>query len=290
MQRSITLKKIFFMLGNIACYLGIFYALLYLLRSTYQYEATIGLAKFMDHNPAMFMAVLFTSILLIYMLVFSLKRSIWKEQKQTLFQVSGFKKIGVKDAGLMLAMGAAGCLFSIGLIEIDVIARHFPSIPFLVDDLIRGDSILFVILGAGLIAPIYEEILFRGLIYGQLRQVMPLYAALILQALVYAYFQPSLSLSFIGFGSGLIYAILYIRIGSLWAPIIVQTSAMSLIFITKYVGWHEAINELGEPALYVLTAGSLLFLVGGTAYIWRRGLEKGASSVQADPITVGRGR
>lgn len=277
------------MLGNIAIYLGVFYAFLYLLRSTYDYEFTASFAKFLDINPAMFFAVLFTAIVLVYMLMFRIKRSLWPENKQTLFQASGFKRIALKDACLMFAMGVAGCLFSIGLMEIDIIARNFPSIPFLVEDLIRGDSIFYVILGAGLIAPIYEEILFRGLIFGQLRSVMPVFGALILQALLYAYFQPSLSLSFIGLGSGIIYAILYIRIATLWAPIIVQTTAMSLIFILKDAGFYEVLNKLGEPMLYILTAISLLFLLGATWFVWLRGTKVAGHSIQVKPNTAEKG-
>ncbi|MBH5318585.1 CPBP family intramembrane metalloprotease [Paenibacillus sp. GSMTC-2017] len=283
MQKSSTVKKIIFMFGNIAIYLGVFYAFLYLLRSTYNYEFTADFAKFLDINPAMFMAVLFTAILLVYMVVFRVKRMLWPEQKQTLFQASGFRRIELRDASLMLAMGLAGCLFSICLIEINVIARHFPSIPYLVDDLIRGDSILYVILGAGLIAPIFEEILFRGLIYGQLRSVMPVFGALLLQTLLYAYFQPSLSLSFIGFGSGLIYAILYIRIGTIWAPIIVQTTAMSLIFILKDAGFYEVMDGLGEPVLYILAVLSLFFLLGATFVVWRRGTPEIGHDIQRKP-------
>ncbi|MFD0589642.1 CPBP family intramembrane glutamic endopeptidase [Paenibacillus sp. GCM10027627] len=265
------MKKFLLMVGNIALYLGIFYALMYLLRSTYNYEATFKFAKYLEVNPSMFVAVLFSSILVVYVIVFWIKSLIWRNRKQSLFAASGFRKLGLKDAGLMFAMGLAGCLFSIGLIEIDYVAERFPSIPHLVDDLIRGDSIWLVVLGAGFIGPIYEEILFRGLIYGQFRNVMPMYAALVLQALVYAYFQPSLALSVIGLGSGFIYAIMYVRLSSLWAPIIIQVTAMSLIFVAKDAGWYDAIDKLGEPALYVITILSLLVFLAIAFSVWRRG-------------------
>ncbi len=277
------------MIGNIALYLGIFYAVLFLLRATYQWEVTTGLAKFMDYNPAMFMGVLSAVILLLYMLLFRLKKSIWPGQGQTLFQASRFKRISLKNTMFMFGMGLAGCLFSIGLMEIDFIARNFPSIPGLVNDMMRSESILFVILGVGLLGPIYEEILFRGLIYKHLRSVMPMIAAIIVQAAIYAYFQPSLSLSAIGLGSGIIYAILCIRLSSIWAPIIVQTSAMSLIFIAKYVGFYETLNKLGEGMLYVITIVSLLSLLAGTVYVWRSGNGENRNPVQGKSIPTSGG-
>ncbi|MFF2886825.1 CPBP family intramembrane glutamic endopeptidase [Paenibacillus sp. NPDC057967] len=263
------MKKVLTMIGNIALYLGVFYALLYLLRSTYNYEVTLSFAKFLDRNPAMFMAVLFTLITLVYMLIFRIKGWIWPNAERNLFRAAGFKKLSASRVLLMIGLGLAGSLFSIGLIVIDDIANLFPSIPFLVDDLIRGDSILYVILGAGLIAPAFEEVLFRGLIFGELRKVMPLYVALVLQAAAYAYFQPSAVLSVISIGSGLIYGVLYLRTGSLWAPILVQNTAMGTIFLFKYVGFYEWYDKLGDVALYILTALFLAALLGGSLYVWR---------------------
>ncbi|RJX41195.1 CPBP family intramembrane metalloprotease [Paenibacillus pinisoli] len=263
------MKKVLTMIGNIALYIGVFYALLYLLRSTYNYEATLSFAKFLDRNPAMFMAVLFTLITLVYMLIFRIKAWIWPNAERSLFRASGFRKLSASRVLLMVGLGLAGSLFSIGLIVIDDIANQFPSIPFLVDDLIRGDSILYVILGAGLIAPAFEEVLFRGLIFGELRRVMPVYVALVLQAAAYAYFQPSAALSVISIGSGLIYGALYLRTGSLWAPILVQNTAMGTIFLFKYIGFYEWYGKLSDALLYILTALFLAALVGGALYVWR---------------------
>ncbi|KOR89423.1 CPBP family intramembrane glutamic endopeptidase [Paenibacillus solani] len=263
------MKKVLSMIGNIALYLGVFYALLYLLRSTYNYEVTLSFAKFLDRNPAMFMAVLFTLITLVYMLIFRIKGWIWPHAEKSLFRASGFKRLRASRVMLMIGLGLAGSLFSIGLIVIDDIARQFPSIPALVDDSIRGDSIWYVILGAGLIGPAYEEILFRGLIFNELRRVMPVYIALLLQAAAYAYFQPSMALSVISIGSGLIYGALYLRTGSLWAPILVQNTTMGTIFLFKYIGFYEWFGKLGDVWLYIITVLCLAALIGGTVYVWR---------------------
>jgi len=279
-------KKVLAMIGNIALYLGVFYALLYLLRSTYNYEVTLSFAKFLDRNPAMFMVVLFTLITLVYMLIFRIKGWIWPHAEKNLFRASGFKRLGASRVLLMIGLGLAGSLFSIGLIVIDDIARQFPSIPGLVDDMIRGDSIWYVILGAGLIGPAFEEILFRGLIFRELRRVMPIYAALLLQAAAYAYFQPSAALSVISIGSGLIYGSLYLRTGSLWAPILVQNTAMGTIFLFKYIGFYEWFDKLGDVALYIITALCLAALIGGSVYVWRTSGNGGIGARAGQALTA----
>ncbi|GGG69773.1 CPBP family intramembrane glutamic endopeptidase [Paenibacillus radicis (ex Gao et al. 2016)] len=280
------MKKVLIMIGNIALYLGVFYALLYLLRSTYNYEATQNFAKFLDVNPAMFMVVLFTLITLVYLIIFRIKGWIWPQEDKNLFRAAGFRRLSASRVLLMIALGLAGSLFSIGLIVIDDIAKQFPSIPALVDDLIRGDSIWYVILGAGLIGPAFEEILFRGLIFRELRRVMPVYAALVLQAGAYAYFQPSAALSVISIGSGLIYGVLYLRTGSLWAPILVQNTAMSTIFLFKYIGFYEWFGRLGDIWLYIITALCLIALIGGSVYVWRTS-GNGGIGEQANGSTKG---
>lgn len=57
---------------------------------------------------------------------------------KNLFRASGFKRLKASRVLLMIGLGLAGSLFSIGLIVIDDIARQFPSIPALVNDTIRG--------------------------------------------------------------------------------------------------------------------------------------------------------
>lgn len=280
------MKKVLTMIGNIALYLGVFYALLYLLRSTYNYELTLSFAKFLDRNPAMFMAVLFTLITVVYMLIFRIKGWIWPHAEKNLFRASGFKRLSASRVLLMIGLGLAGSLFSIGLIVIDDIARQFPSIPALVDDLIRGESIWYVILGAGLIGPAFEEILFRGLIFRELRRVLPVYVALVLQAAAYAYFQPSAALSVISIGSGLIYGSLYLRTGSLWAPILVQNTAMGTIFLFKYIGFYEWFGKLNDVFLYIITALCLAALIGGSVYVWRTSGSGGNGGRTDQKLTV----
>nr|WP_245339065.1 type II CAAX endopeptidase family protein [Paenibacillus shirakamiensis] len=257
------------MLGNIAMYFGVFYALLYLLRSTYNFEVTLSFAKFLSRNQAMFMAVLFTLITLVYLLIFRIKGWIWPHADNNLFRVAGFRRLSAPRVWLMVGMGLAGSLFSIGLIVIDDIAQLFPSVPALVDDLIKGDSAVYVIMGAGILGPTFEELLFRGLLFRELRKVMPVYVALVLQAAAYAYFQPSMALSVISIGSGIIYGSLYLRTRSLWAPILVQITAMSTIFLLKYAGFYAWYDKLNEGVLYFITAVCLMALIGGSIYVWR---------------------
>ncbi|QJC51346.1 CPBP family intramembrane metalloprotease [Paenibacillus albicereus] len=263
------MRKTALAIVRIALYLGVFYAMLYLLNHLYRIDAAAPFVEFLGRNPAMFMAVLFASITAVYALGFAAVRLGTRGRSPSLAEAAGLRRLPAGAALACILIGALGCLFSIGLIETEAVASRFPSIPALVDDLLRGDHLLLAILGAGLIAPAYEELLFRGLILRELRGFLPLAAALLLQALAYAYFQPSLALSFIGFGSGLLYGILRLALNSLWAPILVQITAMSLIFAARPLGAYEAVGALGDAGALGIAVVSLLLMVAAAGWLWR---------------------
>ncbi|QGG55486.1 type II CAAX prenyl endopeptidase Rce1 family protein [Paenibacillus sp. B01] len=261
------MKKIAFAIARIAFYLGVFYALLYGLNHLYRIDWTAPFVELLGRNPALFMATLFASITLVYALAFAGVRRLTRGGSPSLAEAAGLHRLPAGAALGCALIGVLGCLFSIGLIEIPAVAEAYPSIPALVDDLLRGDHLLLAILGAGLVAPAYEELLFRGLILRELRGMMPAAAALLLQALAYAYFQPSPALSVIGFGSGLLYGYLRISLNSLWAPILVQITAMSLIFAAKPAGVYEAVGSLGGAGAASVAAGSLLLMLAAAGWL-----------------------
>ena len=101
--------------------------------------------------------------------------------------VSINRRISVKSVFLMLVAGIAfniwiGFMLSALPIPDKAMELYDEMSAFLEDD-----SVLSV-LSAVLVAPVTEEIIFRGLIYKHFRICMPEYAAIILQALVFAGF------------------------------------------------------------------------------------------------------
>ncbi|MCZ8518256.1 MULTISPECIES: CPBP family intramembrane glutamic endopeptidase [Paenibacillus] len=264
------MKKIGWMLVNIAVFLGLIQAAAKVHAFVYKLPALHGYKSFLSHNPGMHLGIICTFILIVYTVLLRAKAAVRKDKQLSLAAVCRFHKLAPRQVIFLVGMGILGCLFSIGLIDITFLAKTFPSIPQMVTDMMETDSFLFVLIGAGIMAPVFEEVLFRGLVFNQLRSAMPLWAALLLQAAIYAYFQPSLIISVISVGSGIIYALLYVRMNSLWAPIIMQVTAMSLIYAAKYWGLYEMISSIGQPALYAITIASLIGLMAGAWVVWKR--------------------
>lgn len=81
---------------------------------------------------------------------------------------------------------------------------------------------LWLILGISILAPIAEELLFRGIIQGELRKAMPEWLAIIIQAIVFALFhmQP-VQITYVLI-PGLLLGIAYAWSKSLWVPILMH--------------------------------------------------------------------
>ncbi|MBP8989061.1 MAG: CPBP family intramembrane metalloprotease [Clostridia bacterium] len=123
---------------------------------------------------------------------------------------------------------------------------------------------LWLILGISIMTPIAEELLFRGIIQGELRKAMPEWAAIIVQGLVFAAFhwQP-IQVSYVllpGLALGLVYALTR----SIWAPIIMHITFNFLgSVLPALIGEDEVLNQIlgvSELSFILIGALSLIYL------------------------------
>jgi CAAX protease family protein len=109
-----------------------------------------------------------------------------------------------------------------------------PQIRFLAPDGFSWTIVIGMIVIGGILAPLAEEIIFRGLLYGWLRRFMGLVPAAILSAAIFGLVHGMLPVIAAAFVVGLALAYIYERTGSLWAPAIVHATqnciAMTIMF------------------------------------------------------------
>ncbi len=96
-------------------------------------------------------------------------------------------------------------------------------------------NFLLMLLLVGVIAPIVEEVLFRGVLYGWLRARLPLFAAVVISAAIFAaaHVIPVLLPALLVVG--LILALAYELSGSLWTSILLHSLQNSLVVILIFV-------------------------------------------------------
>ncbi|MBQ4044853.1 MAG: CPBP family intramembrane metalloprotease [Lachnospiraceae bacterium] len=89
-----------------------------------------------------------------------------------------------------------------------------------VEEAIYSAGFLPEILVLGILSPIMEELLFRGLIYRRFKEMMPLIASLVWSSILFALFHGNLAQGIYGFVSGLFLCYVYERYGTFLAPLL----------------------------------------------------------------------
>lgn len=114
-------------------------------------------------------------------------------------------------------------------------------------------QMLTAVFAIAIIAPFFEEVLFRGLVYGKLRTVMRPWAAIFLQAVFFGVAHAVLFQSIFAVIMGILLGIIYYKIGS-----IVTSAICHSAFNLSVVFFYEDMTALS--AVLMLVFGSLLVI------------------------------
>ena len=190
--------------------------------------------------------------------------------KYVKFNLKSFSEVSGKTIGLSIPLILAGMIF-INL------CSEFLGLPDMMQDTFRAMSRnVFGIISIAIMAPLVEELLFRGAIQGHLQRkgMKPLYAILIASAVFGIVHMNPIQIPF-AFAIGLIFGWLYYRTGSVVPGMIghfinnsIATIQMALLskeeLNTKTIEW------LGEGPTYALFAISLAVTIGMFLYLKKR--------------------
>ncbi len=134
-------------------------------------------------------------------------------------------------AAVLIGMGTALALT--GIMSLVGIEHLLPDDAEMLAEFV-SDNFWLSLLAIGLIIPVFEEVLFRGLIFNELRAAMRLWPALLLQALIFAIFHLNLLQFIYTLPAGILLGVLYVRWNSLWAPIAIHVAWNSLIICMDF--------------------------------------------------------
>lgn len=180
-----------------------------------------------------------------------------------------FFRLRPLDAGAVIML----VFFGIGLNALmELLVLFMQQIPFFqshyesyveTSEIIFGSSVFFTFLAAGVVGPILEEIMFRGLIFGELRKIMPIKAALVVQALLFGVFHLNLIQGTYAALIGVCLGFVYYRSGSMIAPTVVHMAVNLFSFVLNA---FIPVSVLQDNWGLILLAGVLCFILSG-AYI-----------------------
>lgn len=130
--------------------------------------------------------------------------------------------------------------------------------------LFTSGSFIMSLIAIGIVGPLFEEILFRGLVFGELRKISKVQGAIFLQALLFGIYHMDVIQGTYAFLIGILLGFVYYRSNSIIAPMIIHICINSssilmsyLLSQSQYEKWGGIIAIAGV-ALFFLTGAFLL--------------------------------
>ncbi len=150
------------------------------------------------------------------------------------------RKIELSKTIRTLTLGAAIALLLNSVFAIIEIQRFFPQDIEMLEEVIDRGSLVMRLLSIGLIIPIFEELMYRGMIFNELRNNIDLFGAVTLQAIIFGALHGNMYQFIYVVPAGVLLALVYLWCKSLLAPILVHMgwNIMSLImgeFLPTYI-------------------------------------------------------
>lgn len=187
---------------------------------------------------------------------------IFKIRKGNIIEFCRFKAMTFKDTIIVLLVTIAGIIFTLHLINTAFFLKYLPEFDNYVKDAVKG-NLFATLLMAGILLPTCEEILFRGLIFNEMRKCLPVVVVLFLHTLIYMPFQPTASIAVYAYLNFTIYALVFIFTDSLWSSIIFEALGAVGLYISKLLGFDQLIRNSGDPYLITVSIISLILILIG---------------------------
>lgn len=131
-------------------------------------------------------------------------------------------------------------------------------------------SFLIQILVLGILMPICEELVYRGMVFKRFRYQLGFGMAAAYSALIFAITHGNLVQILYGFLMGMLFCLLYEKYGSLWAPIVAHVVANVLSVIGTEYQWFEWI--FADPIrVGIITVACAA--IASSVYLWIKQIE-----------------
>lgn len=118
----------------------------------------------------------------------------------------------------------------------------------------------------GMISPVAEEAVFRGIIYNRLKRSFSVSIGMVISALLFGCYHGNVVQALYGAFLGLVIAYSYELFGSFMAPVLFHSVANISVFVMSY---YEGLNHLQRPAAIGLAVGMLAAAAGILVYLKR---------------------
>jgi membrane protease YdiL (CAAX protease family) len=225
-------------------------------------EIIDGFAIFDHMSDAILSSVVISAVLYIGIIMFYYYRKRHSVRPPYRFnRISGYQLF----LGLVMGIGSVFLSQLILLISQSIGILNFESLESyeqVISSLIGQSPTWLILLTIGIVAPIAEELLFRGLVFHMFNRHLNVKVALIIQALLFGAFHMNLVQRLYASLLGVVLGIAYLLTGSLWVPILMHIVNNSVALLLPEV-W------MNDPVISMLLMVLLLLVPLGLGLLYR---------------------
>lgn len=165
----------------------------------------------------------------------------------------------------VVLMGIGACLVGNNLIYLTGLNAVDPSYALASQYLYQGNWLLELV-GLGILVPLEEELVFRGLIYKRMRETTSPMMSMVMISVIFAAFHGNLPQAVFAFIQGMLMCYLYEKYHSFLAPFIFH--AASNLFAVWATESRFSVFLYGGPVqFYTITVLAVIILAAGFLYV-----------------------
>ncbi|MBW5449439.1 CPBP family intramembrane metalloprotease [Cohnella sp. CFH 77786] len=268
-------KKYGVMLGNLAVYVGIYYGLLQILVVIWEQAVLPRYPALREHG---IIGLYANALLAMPLYHFVLK----KFYRKDLIAIAQFRKVGAKAHVLNVILAVCMALWVMSLFSIPQVAKAAPGFEGIVGFFLAQNA--WVFFSFFVLNSVYKEILFRALIFNELRRALPLPVSMVATGVFYGilFFSGDLPLMLYGTAGAVIFGLLYVWHRSIWLTIVNEYVLFAAYYIIRHSGGLP-----GGAALYAVMAASSVAILAILYGLWRISRPAAASVPEAGKVGVG---
>ena len=152
---------------------------------------------------------------------------------------------------------AATVLFSVGfsmLLNLSGFVKNSQEFQQ-VAEVQAGTSFLVAFLVYGILSPLSEELLFRGVIYGYVRKFFDVRTAIVISAILFGIYHGNIVQAVYAAVLGYLLAYAYEYFGSFWVPVLMHVAINELALIIEFTGLGKTVFYSWPVCIPMLLAG-----------------------------------
>ena len=188
----------------------------------------------------------------------------WQDKKRDIL-CCRYKKYETPAAMALLGcviLGVGLCVTENNLLDISGLNQTFSEDSEMIAELLYQGGIWFELLVVGLVGPVMEELLFRGVIQKRLADYVKPGLAAVLSALIFGAFHGNMLQFIYAFIFGLGFAFVYSKFHTVWAPILAHCAGNITSVLLTETPLLEGIEEWSMGHILFIVIGALLALAG----------------------------